>query len=95
MVFKDLFGSNKDEINQEFPSTDIVRMNGKIIHLSAAGWGFITSEDIKFERIFFHWTGLDQDTKRFPELEKGMKVEFTPKEYDDKGWRAIRIKVVE
>lgn len=71
------------------------QMIGKIIHLSDAGWGFITSTEIKYTRIFFHWTGLVQDTLNFSELTKGLKVEFTPLDSADKGWRAIRIKVID
>jgi len=70
------------------------RVMGKIIKVSEEGWGFISSKDIKFTRIFFHWTSLKQDTLKFPELKNGMKVEFTPVEVPDKGWRAIKIRVV-
>lgn len=71
------------------------RVTGKIIHLSEDGWGFITSQEIKFTRIFFHWTSLEQSTLKFPELKKGMKVKFSSKEYQEKGTRAIKIKVIE
>ena len=89
MVFRDFF------VPKAGNPTEPERFIGKIIHLSNSGWGFITSEDVKFERIFFHWTGLEQDTLRFPNLTNGMKVEFTPKEYEDRGLRAIKIKVIE
>ena len=71
------------------------RVIGKIIKVSDEGWGFISSKDIKFTRIFFHWTSLKQDTLKFQELKNGMKVEFTPVEVEKKGWRAIKIQVVE
>ena len=71
------------------------RVMGKIIKLSGDGWGFITSKDISFTRIFFHWTSLKQGTLRFPELRPGMKVEFTPVEVEGKGWRAIKIVVIQ
>ena len=70
------------------------RVKGKIIFISEEGWGFISSLEIKFTRIFFHWTGLNQNTLNFVELKKGMEVEFTPKDYEDKGVRAIRIEVI-
>lgn len=70
------------------------RVKGKIIKVSDEGWGFISSKDIKFTRIFFHWTSLKQDTLKFQELKNGMKVEFTPVEVEGKGWRAIKIRVV-
>ena len=70
------------------------RIEGKIIKVSDQGWGFISSKEIKFTRIFFHWTSLKQDTLKFTALKTGMKVEFTPVEVDNKGWRAIKIKVI-
>ncbi len=75
------------------PKTE-TRVAGKIIKVSDQGWGFISSKDIKFTRIFFHWTSLKQDTLRFPDLKNGMKVEFTPVEVEGKGWRAIKIRVI-
>ena len=71
------------------------RVTGKIIKVSDEGWGFISSKEIKFTRIFFHWTSLKQGTKRFTELKNGMKVEFTPVEVEEKGWRAIKIIVLD
>lgn len=70
------------------------RVMGKIIKISGEGWGFISSLEIKFTRIFFHWTALRQDTLRFEKLKNGMKVEFTPLETEGKGWRAIKIRVM-
>jgi cold shock CspA family protein len=70
------------------------RYKGKIIHVSEEGWGFITTPEIKFTRIFFHWTGLRNDTLNFKDLMKGMQVEFSTKEYEDKGLRAIKIEVL-
>jgi cold shock CspA family protein len=70
------------------------RIIGKIIKLSEQGWGFITSKEVKFTRIFFHWTSLKQDTINFTDLKVGMLVEFTPLEVQDKGIRAIKIKVL-
>jgi cold shock CspA family protein len=59
------------------------------------GWGFISSKEIEFTRIFFHWTGLVQDTLNFKKLEKGMKVEFVAREQPGRGWQAFKIKVIE
>lgn len=70
------------------------RVIGKIIKVSPQGWGFISTKEIKFTRIFFHWTSLKWDTTRFPNLKIAMKVEFTPIEVEGKGWRAIKIKVL-
>lgn len=71
------------------------RVTGKIIKVSTEeGWGFISSKEIKFTRIFFHWTSLKQDTLKFQDLKNGLRVEFTPVEVEGKGWRAIKIKVL-
>ena len=72
-----------------------LRLHGKIIKVSDGGWGFISSRDIKFTRIFFHWTSLKQDTLKFTELHNGMRVEFTPIELEGKGYRAIKIEVLQ
>ena len=79
------------------------RATGKIISINDKGYGFITSKDVPFERIFFHWTALNNDTASFKELieqfnrekKETIEVEFTPVEYGDKGWRAIKVDVLE
>lgn len=95
-VFKDFF--KEGEVPTKPDTSDIKpeerRIVGKIIKISGEGWGFISSLDIKFTRIFFHWTSLRQDTLRFQDLKNGMKVEFTPVEVEGKGWRAIKIRVI-
>jgi len=68
---------------------------GRIIKVSREGWGFISSKDIEFTRIFFHWTALEQDTLPFLELKTGMMVEFTPIKVVGKGHRAIHVRVIE
>jgi cold shock CspA family protein len=70
------------------------RSVGRIIKLSDEGWGFISSKDIPFTRIFFHWTWLKQNTLNFKELRVGMKVEFTPNEVPGKGFRGIKVEVL-
>lgn len=75
---------------------DTTVLQGKIIHLNKeAGWGFISSPSLKFTRIFFYWQGLKGNTLNFKDLERGMKVEFIAIEIPEKGWRAIKIKVVD
>lgn len=93
MTLRDLF---KPKVREEAPvaSTNEDLVEGKLIHVSKDGYGFITSQDIPFERIFFHWTGLDGDTLKFPDLKKGMKVMFKPQRMADKGYRAIKIHVI-
>lgn len=71
------------------------RISGKIIKVSSDGYGFISSKDIPFTRIFFHWTSLRPDTLKFTDLKSGMKVSFVAYEVEDKGYRAIKIKVEE
>jgi cold shock CspA family protein len=94
-AFKQLLGGKEPTETDTTPilSNDR-RVIGKIIKVSDEGWGFISSKDIKFTRIFFHWTSLKQDTLKFTDLRNGMKVEFTPVEVQDKGFRAIKIVVV-
>lgn len=90
---KDALGMGS-EAAESTPATER-RVKGKIIKVSDEGWGFISSKEIKFTRIFFHWTSLKQETLNFQGLKNGMTVEFTPVEVEGKGWRAIRIEVVQ
>ena len=82
------------EILEDTVKQDI-RLLGKIIKISKDGWGFISSKEIPFTRIFFHWSSLRADTKKFTELRSGMKVSFVAFEIQDKGYRAIKIRVEE
>lgn len=81
------------------------RYKGKIIAIIEDGYGFISSPEIPYRRIFFHWQGLLPDTKTFDLLEEGDKVEFNAINLPDvidpvsnekkiRGWRALRIKVL-
>ena len=91
-VFGDYFGKKEDEV---IPQEKAKKTVGKILRLSDEGWGFIVSKEIPFEKIFFHWTALEQDTLRFPKLEEGMEVEFYAVEQDEnRGYRAIKIRVL-
>ena len=68
---------------------------GKIIFVNKErGYGFISSREIRFTRIFFHWSALVNTTKQFMELEKGMTVEFFPEPVEGKGIRALKVKVI-
>lgn len=77
-------------------------VTGRITRVDDKGFGFIISPELKFTRIFFHWTSLIQDTLRFDELKKGMFCSFTLKYFEGrepndkaKGWRAIKIKIID
>jgi cold shock CspA family protein len=95
-AFKDFFGKDSPALTDSaIPKPDEKRVVGKLIKVSSEqGWGFISSKEVKFTRIFFHWTSLRQDTLKFQDLHVGMKVEFTPVEIEGKGTRAIKIKVL-
>lgn len=76
------------------------KVKGKIIYVNEEkGWGFINSPDVRFTRIFFHWTGLEQNTLHFTKIKKGMNVEFKLVQLEDPETkemkhRAIKIKVL-
>ncbi len=65
-------------------------MIGKIIKIDPKGYGFITSLELPYTRIFFHWSALNQDVK-FDKLKINDKVEFESKIVGEKGVRAIKI----
>jgi cold shock CspA family protein len=98
-AFKRFFSGSNDATSNEAgdnsePRPEEKRVIGKIIKVSDKGWGFISSKDIKWTRIFFHWTSLRQDTLNFKDIHNGQRVEFTPIEVEGKGTRAIKIRVI-
>jgi cold shock CspA family protein len=98
LSLKNKIMTNDNQILGNIPVGE--KIKGKIIYVNQErGWGFINSPDVKFTRIFFHWTGLEQATKHFTEVEKGMDVEFklvqlSDEETGQNKFRAIKIKVV-
>jgi len=81
--------------------SDIKRIEGKIIHLDEEGWGFFSSDEVKYERIFFHWSALSKGQRNFKFLERGMRCTFdcvyiksSRDGQPDKGWRALKIEVI-
>lgn len=80
-------------------------MRGKIVKVDKkGGWGFISSFEVPFTRIFFHWVDLKSSTKNMLELKRGMDVEFEVIDHpyknknNDKeviGKRAIKIEVID
>lgn len=65
---------------------------GHIIKLHPDGYGFISSREIPYTKIFFHWTSLDHKVN-FLDLKFRMKVSFVAQKIPDKGFRAIKIHV--
>lgn len=80
------------ELNQ---LTEIKEAKGKIVKVSPQGWGFISSKDIPFKRIFFHWSVVRQFD--FTDLKYGMRVTFNAQYHSDKPpdeqWRADKVTV--
>ena len=98
-MFERFFNKGDEDIewneNESEPMNEPKRVIGKIIKLELdGGWGFISSKDIKFTRIFFHWSSLNQNTMKFDQLKRGMLVSFVPIEVEGKGTRAIKIEVI-
>lgn len=87
------------QIENNLPEPGEKIYNGKIIKVAKtgdnAGYGFLSSKEIPFTRIFFHWTGVRPDSTKFVDLKVGMKVSFVGQNQGDKGWKAIKIKVEE
>jgi cold shock CspA family protein len=79
------------EIQDEEPAPK--RYKGKIFKKSYKGFGFITSEEIPFEKIFFHWTALANC--KFTNIKEKQVVTFNAFEVPDKGWQAINIRMEE
>jgi len=69
-------------------------IQGKILSLNDKGFGFISSTSLRFTKIYFHWSALEQDTLNFALLKKGMKVEFKLI-HTQQGPRGIKVRVLE
>lgn len=94
---------SNDNLNDKAEVGDLIQgVITNIIHTTdekKGGFGFIASPALPYERIFFHWSGLRQDTLRFPVLEKKMRVEFILQysersEQHEGGYRAVKIRVL-
>lgn len=104
MTIMDKFKNHQPMIQEDTEPNNQRRVQGRITLINEEGWGFISSKEIPFRRIFFHWSFLDQDQpalnepkelSHFEQLEEGMMVEFKPLDIPEKGWRAIKIKILE
>ncbi len=69
------------------------KFTGKILRLYRKGYGFLSTPELEFTRVFFHWSVLTRESPNFTELTPNMSVEFTAREFEDKGWRAMMVKV--
>jgi cold shock CspA family protein len=81
-----------DEKIEEVPTEELPtkRITGRIIKLGARGWGFISSAEHPFTRIFFHWSDLNPKL-HFLSLKKGMNLSFECAIDEEKGLRAFKI----
>lgn len=76
------------------------RIQGKIFSINEKkGYGFITSLELEFTKIYFYWTNLVNGISFTEDLHKGMLVEFDlvyveAKEGRPAGWNAFRIDIV-
>lgn len=96
--------SNEDSeiLKKQMDEKKQEKIIGRITKVSERGYGFIISDEMKFIKFFFHWTELTQNTKKFTELEAGMRVKFIPINLEEKevegqekrGPRAIKIEVI-
>ena len=68
------------------------RIVGRISHLNKRGWGVLISEELPFQKIFFHWTNLDKSID-FRTLSKKTKLSFVPVTSERGGYKAIHIKL--
>lgn len=81
-------------LNTEEPNTEEKRVKGKVIKIHPDGYGFVSTKEIPFTKIYFHWTNLDHSVQ-FLDLKYNMKVSFIAQQIPEKGWRAIKIKAEE
>ena len=70
------------------------RLVGKIILLNKRGYGFISSMEVPFTRIYFHWTNLIPQTINFAELKRGDEVDFVLVKREDGTYKAIKVDVL-
>ena len=76
------------------------RIQGKIFSINEKkGYGFITSLELEFEKIYFYWSNLVNGISFKTDLKKGTLVEFDlvwveAKEGRPAGWNAFRIDLV-
>lgn len=71
------------------------RIEGKIIAVNKKGFGFISSKDIPFTRIYFHWTNLKPETVNFADLKRNDPVDFICEKKTDGTYRAVKVDVLE
>jgi cold shock CspA family protein len=78
----------------KFPFAD-KRIEGKVIMINKRGYGFISSKEVPYTRIYFHWTNLIPQTINFAEIKRGDPVDFLLEKKDDGTFKAIKVDVLE
>lgn len=71
------------------------RIEGKIIVVNKRGFGFISSKEVPYTRIYFHWTNLVPQTINFAEIKRSDPVDFILEKKGDGTYKAIKIDVLE
>jgi hypothetical protein len=82
------------ENDSKFPFGE-KRIEGKVILINKRGYGFISSIEIPYTRIYFHWTNLVPQTINFAEIRRGDPVDFVLEKKDDGTYKAIKVDVLE
>ena len=83
-----------EEIDIKYPFGD-KRIEGKVILVNRRGFGFISSKEILYTRIYFHWTNLVPQTINFSEIKRGDPVDFILEKKNDGTYKAIKVDVLE
>lgn len=71
------------------------RVEGKIIAVNKRGFGFISSKEIPYTRIYFHWTNLLPQTINFADLKRSDPVDFICEKKPDGTYRAVKVDILE
>lgn len=83
-----------EAVDTKFPFND-KRVEGKVIMINKRGYGFISTKEVPYTRIYFHWTNLLPQTINFAEIRRGDPVDFILEKKDDGTYKAIKVDVLE
>lgn len=84
--------SELDDVKYPFGSK---RIEGKVIVVNKRGFGFISSKEVPYTRIYFHWTNLIPQTINFSEIKRNDPVDFVLEKKNDGTYKAIKIDILE